>query len=110
MTRLKSLTNGLQSVLDGLLPSVPEQDENVTVCVEKVQACLQWTQTTQDEIKKCNGRKLIKLYQQCNSIVESLQSLQLPRMKTVIGELTDAGPGVGISNFEVTSVVQYCVC
>ena len=36
-----------------------------------------------------------------NQFLDGLQIYQLPKMKSRIVDLTDAGPGVGITNYEV---------
>ncbi len=108
ITRVRSLTRGLDTALKMLRVSddINLLQDIVRVCVDKVQECLDYALSVQAEISKSNGRKLDKFYvhllQLCCSVTHALQNIHLPTIKTIIGELTDAGPGVGVSNFEVT--------
>ena len=56
-----------------------------------------------DDVVKNNSWK--QLYQEtwelCSSLLELIDELQLPPVKPRVAFLTDAGPDVGVSNFEV---------
>ena len=43
----------------------------------------------------------IELRSSCDKLIDMLNELQLPQVRPRIAYLTDAGPGVGVSNFEV---------
>lgn len=72
LARITSLVNGLDGALDKYKSIVPDQqDDDVNMCVDKITACLEHAKSVQIDIKKCNGRKLVKMYkpllEKCNS-------------------------------------------
>ena len=63
---------------------------------ETLQGYLSTTSSKEDLLQKY--RKYIKT---CNGLLDKLADVKLPAVKPRWADFTDAGPGVGCSNFEV---------
>ncbi|VDI79877.1 Hypothetical predicted protein [Mytilus galloprovincialis] len=75
--------------------------------MEKLNDGLAVCETFRDKLGNANLQSDLQpslyniLLKNCNEIISLVDIYSLPQMKTVITELTDAGPGVGFSNLEV---------
>lgn len=75
--------------------------------MEKLNDGLAVCETFRDKLGNANLQSDLQpslyniLLKNCNEIISLVDIYGLPQMKTVITELTDAGPGVGFSNLEV---------
>ena len=102
--RLEALIRGLEESLE---LSVTDDIDNDQLCEysQKANLCLESAKSVHMKMKLLSGRSLIKAYvpilNYCSELLEYQKVLNLPDQKSVILELTDAGPGVGVSNFEV---------
>jgi hypothetical protein len=108
--RLQSLASGLKRALDRYSTSLHDvsetQQTDLGSCLECAEVCVQQICLIQTNMLQSTGQVLLNTYHDalfkgCQSLLTKIQALDLPACKTIIAELTDAGPGVGISNFEV---------
>lgn len=102
LLRLTSLIHGLNLSV-GYGSEI--NDVSGEICVNKIKDCLRCALSVKEQMPNCMGSKLVSLYtplvQCCNNVIAACDGLKLPDVKSIIGELTDAGPGVGTSNYEV---------
>ena len=81
------MTNGEKTLLIDIIKPV----------VDKILA-----QKVDDAVENNSLKELCqKTWELCSSLLELIDELQLPPVKPRVVFLTDAGPGVGVSNFEV---------
>ena len=105
--RLESFIHGISESIQRFNDSGEEHaDSDEQSLLQELNECLQSALSVREQMLQCTGKKLIELYkpicQHCESIINACTALHLPQIKSIIGELTDAGPGVGVSNYEVT--------
>jgi hypothetical protein len=107
--RLGSLTSGLElakTLYLAEIDTIPEKEQqellSVIGSVNMLEKCVQ---NCRQQLPGINGQTLFMLYEPllkaCEDTLASIAKLQLPGLREVVLELTDAGPGVGVSNYEV---------
>ena len=105
--RLSNLWKELKSahLLENNFPKAGENEIFKTNVLEKLETLMRdidqsltFGQQMDTEQMKNGVRKVASC---CNSIISVVRELKLPLVKPKWCDLTDAGPGVGISNFEV---------
>ena len=73
--------------------------------IDKMSVVIDEEENVETGLSSLSGKRLWKcfvtLINACKELIRYLDSIQLPNVCTQIIELTDAGPGVGVSNFEV---------
>jgi hypothetical protein len=89
--------------------------QNIGNCVEKV---LKVSENLYSNLSKGNLDIYIgeipSLLKSCEELLHNIDSMNLPPLKTVIAEYTDAGPGVGINNnavrFRCVKIINQAPC
>jgi hypothetical protein len=108
--RVKALIGGIDDALQTYVSSTKEvpqtQRDNISDYVTEVKSTLECARSVLKKMPSCNGLSILQLYKpllhKCHSITVLCDNLNLPPLRSIIGEFTDAGPGVGVSNFEVS--------
>lgn len=91
---LKNQSKADMNVLSSrLMPSLSEIQENVKACID----LLSNSGSNKDEIIKSRERLAL----QCDKSLEQIKNIGLPVIKPRWTVLTDAGPGVSVTKFEV---------
>ena len=105
MARLQSLIKGIDNAVQTYSSSDIHRAD-IQAYLDNVQQCLDYAVSVQSKIDSCDGYSLCKLYspllKHCHIVLNTCKMLHLPHMKKIIAEFTDAGPGVGVSNYEVS--------
>ena len=108
MKRLKSLQNGLTKSMELFIATtttVPEgEQDSISPLLDDVKSLTQLVSSVLEQMSSLSGTSLWISYKPINKYCESVVSFcdnHLPAKKEIVAELTDAGPGVGVSNHEV---------
>ena len=100
--QLKQATANWLDVKEGLPGGVIATGAEV---LDKMSAAIDGVEDVETVLLSSAGKKLwtcfVNLINACQGLLHYLDGLQLPNVCTQIIELTDAGPGVGVSNLEV---------
>ncbi|CAC5384100.1 unnamed protein product [Mytilus coruscus] len=104
--KLTAIQSQFIDALDSYKTCLEEEKLRLHSLMEKLNDCLAVCETIRDKLGNANLQSDLQpsyniLLKNCNEIISLVDSYGLPQMKTVITELTDAGPGVGSSNLEV---------
>jgi hypothetical protein len=105
--RVTALHNGIKKSIQiyEATEDVPDgQKESISKMLLDIQDLLTCTNALIKDMSSLNGFRLGQRYQPliklCQSVIDTCD-VHLPQKKKIVGELTDAGPGVGVSNYEV---------
>ena len=103
--RLRSLKQQVTSAKENWGGEMEDNDRDLGVSVyEKANALLENIEKAKSEIWKVKGKEfentLEPVVMQCHDILRHIAYFQLPPVYPRILELTDAGPGVGVSSAE----------
>ncbi|CAC5384129.1 unnamed protein product [Mytilus coruscus] len=104
--KLTAIQSQFIDALESYKTCLEEEKLRLHSLMEKLNDCLAVCETIRDKLGNANLQSDLQLsynilLKNCNKIISLVDSYGLPQMKTVITELTDAGPGVGSSNLEV---------
>ena len=98
----KYLTRKLQAVL----VTAAEDEKDFTDVGQKLfneRILPSFEEILETEVDELNSLKelRVKIKQMCSRLLQRINDLRLPPLKLRVAYLTDAGPGVAVSNFEV---------
>lgn len=103
--RIDSLVHGLDTAMNKYQILNDLQQDLIEPLTEKVESCLNYAKSIQTKINASSGKMLYNMYMPlfdlCTDMLMACESLHAFDMKSIVAENTDAGPGVGVSNFEV---------
>jgi hypothetical protein len=105
--RMKHLTNQLKKAKEGL--EVKEEEVNILVQVlhpkiGELEKCLaEGLLFIRGEMSAYESKQMCftDIQSKCEAITDALHDINLPQVKPRWADITGAGPGVGVSNFEV---------
>ena len=107
--RLKHLVKKIEKAESELALNVNQLESTITEILNKIRICVTTlTEETLLLLNKLEGSTTVSwddygtMLQKCKNLLDLLKSLDLPFVRPRWAEFTDAGPGVGVNNSEVS--------